>query len=217
MEFGGRTAAPIVNLGLTGHPKPSITRSSKDRLPKVRFSATERDRLDGPAIVPGHDRAQMTVAHHVRLDDAHRAGRDQRCGPTRAIGAALVQRGDKVRVDAGRRKHGVGLRVIPEVIDGVPVFYSLGNYIFDQYFSTEVMEGLVLKLEVKPEPKVTLYPVSTAAGLSQPSLMEGNEKISFLHSLGQRSGDVASHIVQREIALPEWLAMRQKTAMITKQ
>ena len=104
-----------------------------------------------------------------------------------------------------------------EVIDGVPVFYSLGNYIFDQYFSTEVMEGLVLKLEVKPEPKVTLYPVSTAAGLSQPSLMEGNEKISFLHSLGQRSGDVASHIVQREIALPEWLAMRQKTAMITKQ
>jgi poly-gamma-glutamate synthesis protein (capsule biosynthesis protein) len=34
-------------------------------------------------------------------------------------------------------------------IGQVPVFYSLGNLIFDQYFSPEVMKGQVLKLNIK--------------------------------------------------------------------
>lgn len=33
--------------------------------------------------------------------------------------------------------------------DGVPVVYSLGNFIFDQAFSEETMEGLFMKTEIK--------------------------------------------------------------------
>ncbi len=33
-----------------------------------------------------------------------------------------------------------------EVIDGVPVFYSLGNLLFDQYFSPQVMKGDLVEL-----------------------------------------------------------------------
>ena len=35
-----------------------------------------------------------------------------------------------------------------EFIDGVPVFYSLGNLIFDQYFSPEVMKGNLVELDL---------------------------------------------------------------------
>jgi gamma-polyglutamate biosynthesis protein CapA len=35
-----------------------------------------------------------------------------------------------------------------DLIDGVPVFYSLGNFVFDQYFSPAVQEGLVIDLKV---------------------------------------------------------------------
>ncbi len=36
-----------------------------------------------------------------------------------------------------------------EKIDEVPVYYSLGNFIFDQYFNKEVSTGLVLELNIK--------------------------------------------------------------------
>ncbi|HEU4677799.1 MAG TPA: CapA family protein, partial [Candidatus Paceibacterota bacterium] len=34
---------------------------------------------------------------------------------------------------------------------GKPVFYSLGNFVFDQYFSTDVMEGLGVTLTLENE------------------------------------------------------------------
>lgn len=36
-----------------------------------------------------------------------------------------------------------------EIISGVPVYYSLGNFIFDQYFNKEVSTGLILELNIK--------------------------------------------------------------------
>jgi len=35
-----------------------------------------------------------------------------------------------------------------EVIDGVPVIYSLGNFLFDQDFSVETMRGLTVQVEI---------------------------------------------------------------------
>ncbi len=35
-----------------------------------------------------------------------------------------------------------------EIIDGVPVYYSLGNLIFDQYFSTDVTRGNMIELQI---------------------------------------------------------------------
>ncbi len=69
----------------------------------------------------------------------------------------------------------------PHVIQGVeiyknkPIFYSLGNFIFDQYFSKEAQIGLALELYIEEDKiKITLFP--SKSRLSQVELMNDDEK-----------------------------------------
>ena len=40
--------------------------------------------------------------------------------------------------------------VLPsEVVDGVPVYYSLGNFIFDQYWNDAVRHGVALEVVIE--------------------------------------------------------------------
>lgn len=49
-----------------------------------------------------------------------------------------------------------------EVYKGKPIFYSLGNFIFDQYFSKEMQEGLAVAVSVKGEEiKSDVYMIKT--------------------------------------------------------
>jgi len=73
-----------------------------------------------------------------------------------------------------------------EEYKGKLIFYSLGNFIFDQYFSKETQEGLAVGLEVWPEKIVyRLFPLKSQ--LSQPSLMNSEEAKNFLEKLAQKS------------------------------
>lgn len=74
-----------------------------------------------------------------------------------------------------------------EVIEGVPVFYSLGNYIFDQYFSADVQEGLVLAITLDNGLFVHLVPVSSQTTLSQPNFMLETQHAEFLSKLARKS------------------------------
>ena len=66
------------------------------------------------------------------------------------------------------------------------IFYSLGNFIFDQYFSKETQQGLIIGLEIYPEEKIySIYPVESI--LSQPQLMEEVEE--FLEELASNSSE----------------------------
>jgi poly-gamma-glutamate synthesis protein (capsule biosynthesis protein) len=104
-----------------------------------------------------------------------------------------------------------------DVIDGVVVFYSLGNYIFDQYFSQEVQEGLVLALSLDETPVVMLVPVSSAATLSQPSLMQPQPHSQFLDSLAQRSdAQLQENIKKGVIPLGLGVATSTKVAMMVR-
>lgn len=68
------------------------------------------------------------------------------------------------------------------------IFYSLGNFIFDQYFSKETQEGLGIGIDIYKDKKVyNLYPIINKS--SQPKLMEDTEKTDFLNSLSSRSSD----------------------------
>lgn len=49
-------------------------------------------------------------------------------------------------VIVGTHSHVIGSH---EYIDGVPVYYSLGNFIFDQYWNEKVKTGLALSLRIK--------------------------------------------------------------------
>ncbi len=104
-----------------------------------------------------------------------------------------------------------------DMIDGVLVFYSLGNYIFDQYFSTEVQEGLVLTLSLDETPVVMLVPVSSQATLSKPSLMTPRLHSQFLESLALRSdGLLVESIKKGIIPLGLGVATSTKMAMIVR-
>ncbi len=85
-----------------------------------------------------------------------------------------------------------------ELYKNKPIFYSLGNFIFDQYFSKDVKEGLLVKVLLKNE-QITyeLFPVISPR--SQPSLMEGNTRDNFLMSLSDRSSSTLKKEIQQGI------------------
>jgi hypothetical protein len=89
--------------------------------------------------------------------------------------------------------------VVQEVglVDGVPVFYSLGNYIFDQYFDVAVMEGLMLHLSVTEGGRVGLLPVESATTLSQPRFLNPADHAEFLEDLAERSDPLLAANIRR--------------------
>lgn len=64
------------------------------------------------------------------------------------------------------------------------IFYSLGNFVFDQFFSEEVQMGLVARITFDPEgkPKAELFPVKI--DLTQPRVAEGEERGVLLKKMG---------------------------------
>lgn len=73
-----------------------------------------------------------------------------------------------------------------EEYGGKMIFYSLGNFIFDQDFSAETRQGLVVKLKIESNTLVyELFPVQINS--SQPLLMGNEESGEFLRSLAERS------------------------------
>lgn len=75
-----------------------------------------------------------------------------------------------------------------EVYQGSPIFYSLGNFIFDQYFDDRVMEGLVVELTLHDgEAEYALLPYTTSDMTAAPRLMSQVERELFLADLAERS------------------------------
>lgn len=73
-----------------------------------------------------------------------------------------------------------------EEYKGNLIFYSLGNLIFDQYFSKETQEGLGVKLEIYPQKLIfRLFPFQSYLG--QPSLMEKEKSKEFFFDLSKKS------------------------------
>lgn len=74
------------------------------------------------------------------------------------------------------------------VYRGVPIFYSLGNFIFDQYFSDDVMDHLGVEIKmVNKQMQFRLIPFTSRDSKSAPELMTVDEKEVFLQALSLRS------------------------------
>ncbi len=89
-----------------------------------------------------------------------------------------------------------------------PIFYSLGNFIFDQYFSVDVEQGLLIKLSfINNEVQYELVPVSSESANSQPARMTVDAQALFLANVARRSNpDYAENIKQGKLILPYFLA-----------
>ncbi|NTU99490.1 CapA family protein, partial [Candidatus Falkowbacteria bacterium] len=73
-----------------------------------------------------------------------------------------------------------------EVYNNKPIFYSLGNFIFDQYFSKDTQEGFAVGLFVgNGTTTAHLFPLKEKKAI--PELMKGREKEQFLFRLGEWS------------------------------
>jgi len=69
-----------------------------------------------------------------------------------------------------------------EIIDKKPVVYSLGNFVFDQYFSKETQEGLILAGSISKD-KITLSFLPTKSIKTQPQFVLGDEKIEKIKNI----------------------------------
>jgi len=73
-----------------------------------------------------------------------------------------------------------------EEYNGKLIFYSLGNFVFDQHFSKETQQGLVVKLCLGKNTKAfQLFPAQTTLGKS--NWMNAGEANIFLEGLASRS------------------------------
>lgn len=73
-----------------------------------------------------------------------------------------------------------------EIYKGKPIFYSLGNFIFDQYFSKETQRGLAIGTTWQGK-KFEIYLFPLKSEFSQAQLMAGTEKNEFLNWLADNS------------------------------
>ena len=88
-----------------------------------------------------------------------------------------------------------------EEYKGKLIFYSLGNFVFDMYFSQKTQEGLAVGLEIYPKKIIyKLFPIESI--LSQPSLMEEGPANEFLEKLSARSSlELLEQIKKGEIEI----------------
>lgn len=80
-----------------------------------------------------------------------------------------------------------------------PIFYSLGNYVFDQYWNDEVQTGLVLTL-IPHESSITFKIVPVKSKYSVPELMPLKEAENTLSDLSKSSdsslrGDISRGVI----------------------
>jgi poly-gamma-glutamate synthesis protein (capsule biosynthesis protein) len=85
-----------------------------------------------------------------------------------------------------------------EKYNGKLIFYSLGNFIFDQYFSKETQEGLAVGMEIYPDKKIyNLYGIQNKSAQAQ-LMGEENEKL-FLEGLAETSSEDLKESIKKGI------------------
>lgn len=91
-----------------------------------------------------------------------------------------------------------------EIYNGVPIFYSLGNFVFDQYFSTDTQEGLAIGA-VLEEDQTVIYLYPYAIPNSQPTFLKNDDKTKFLEkfiSWGSYDENLINQIKTSKIIVP---------------
>lgn len=116
------------------------------------------------------DDADAFVMVAVHFGEEYKSASNER---QRKLARSLVDAG----ADAvfGSHPHVVEER---EMYRGKPIFYSLGNFIFDQYFSEEVQKGLAVRLTIgKEKTEYELLPIDLHK--SQPKLAKDEKHLTF--------------------------------------
>jgi poly-gamma-glutamate synthesis protein (capsule biosynthesis protein) len=90
-----------------------------------------------------------------------------------------------------------------EIYNKAPIFYSLGNAVFDQYFSQDTQEGLSFTMRLEPE-ELHIYLSPIKIEQSQFRLMYPQERAQFLQKLSdwwRYDQETKDQIVKGEIVI----------------
>lgn len=110
------------------------------------------------------------------------AGREYKKEPTqfqKDFAHAAIDAGASVVV--GHHPHVVQP---PEFYGNGVILYSLGNFVFDQFFSKDVRSGAIAKIYLKEDEKPRVEFVPTYLDTIQPRVLEGDEGEKALQSMG---------------------------------
>lgn len=79
-----------------------------------------------------------------------------------------------------------------QIIDGKLIFYSLGNFIFDQTFSQETKQGLIVAGEINKETiKIVLLPIESKN--LKPEILQGGAKKQILEKICKNITDYCQY------------------------
>jgi len=79
-----------------------------------------------------------------------------------------------------------------QIIDGKLVFYSLGNFVFDQYFSKETQQGLILASAISDKNiKIVLLPIESKR--LKPEILRGDAKKNILNKICKNIADYCDY------------------------
>lgn len=112
----------------------------------------------------------------------------------------------------------------PHVIQGIErikdtlVFYSLGNFLFDQYFSADVQNGLMLALVIKSDSlQFEVVPVSSLDSRVKPFVLEGQSRQEILNKLATLSDpELNDAILMGALTLQRKLASSTEVVIMTE-
>lgn len=136
--------------------------------------------MDTSAVKSDVKNARDTYGADIVIVSMH-AGKEYTREPTqfqKDFAHAAVDAGASVVI--GHHPHWI--QPVENYMDGV-IFYSLGNFVFDQSFSDDVKTGLVAKITFDGvKPVYELFPVKIEK--TQPRILEGDEKDKEITRLG---------------------------------
>jgi poly-gamma-glutamate synthesis protein (capsule biosynthesis protein) len=91
-----------------------------------------------------------------------------------------------------------------EIYKGKPIFYSLGNLVFDQYFFADTQEGLGLRLNIDASGDTSIDLLPYKIPQSQPTIVAGEQRTKLLQALASYSSPaLKDQIISGSIKLVE--------------
>ncbi len=128
-------------------------------------------------------------------------------------GAEYQTRPTTAQVALGRKLVDWGADAVigshPHVVEGMemwkgrPIFWSLGNFVFDQYWSVETQRGLAVGLAIG-EKGMTAYLFPTVSEKSRPRLALGDDDRALLARFAERSDLPDALAEQAKTGIMEW-------------
>ena len=89
-----------------------------------------------------------------------------------------------------------------ELYRGKPIFYSLGNFVFDQYFNEEVKKGYLLELDVD-QGKYVYRIIPVYSPKANPSVVQGEKAENILQRIKEQSdSSLQNAIGEGELRFP---------------